>query len=239
MVKRFLLSLFSLALALQLSSALACTLSSDLELALQEAAQAYGLEPLLFQALIYQESRYCTDALSPKGAIGLGQLMPGTAQGLGVDPYDPVQNLLGAAAYLRNQWDSFEDWNLALAAYNAGPGAVIKYQGVPPYEETQNYVVSILSRYTALLEELPQETVLVEVEAPVTPQAGDEATLVSVLPALASPEAAPDVTLAPGYEIEQPKPALLIASNERPDLSKIPIMMPTDDDAGLTIFNRE
>jgi Transglycosylase SLT domain len=223
---------------------LACSLSPELETALQEAAESYGLEPALLSALVYQESRYCTDALSPKGAIGLGQLMPGTAQGLGVDPYDPVQNLYGAAAYLRAQWDAFEDWNFALAAYNAGPGAVIKYKGIPPYEETQNYVVSVLSRYTAMVDTLPDSS-LVEVAAAPT-------QLTSVLDvaepvanaevpdsAVVGEEAAPDVVLAEGLEIEEPKPAIMIFVNKRPDLTNIPIMLPTNEDTGLTIFNNE
>jgi Transglycosylase SLT domain len=227
---------------------LACSLSPELEIALQEAATYYGLEPALLSALVYQESRYCTDALSPKGAIGLGQLMPGTAEALGVDPHDPVQNLYGAAAYLRAQWDSFEDWNFALAAYNAGPGAVIKYQGVPPYEETQNYVVSVLSRYTAMVDALPDSS-LVEVAVAPTPLTSvlDATEPVAEIPdgtaipdsAVVGEEAAPDVVLAEGLTVEKPKPALLIAENKRPDLSKIPIMMPTNEDAGLTIINNE
>lgn len=89
---------------------------------------------------MFVESRYCQDAVSPKGAVGLGQLMPGTAAALGVDASDPAQNLAGAARYLREQLDAFGDVTLALAAYNAGPGAVSKYGGVPPYAETKAYV---------------------------------------------------------------------------------------------------
>jgi hypothetical protein len=217
--------------------AFACSLSAELNTVLEEAAAYYGLKPMLLHALVYQESRYCTEALSPKGAIGLGQLMPGTAAGLGVDPHDPVQNLYGAAAYLRQQWDTFENWELALAAYNAGPGAVIEYKGIPPYEETQNYVVSVLSRYTALLEELPEDTALVEVATTETPAEAEPARLESVLPPFISPEAAPNVTLAEGYEIEQPKPAMLIMVQQRPDLSKIPIMIRDNKDSSLTISN--
>lgn len=98
----------------------------------------------LFLSLIQHESGWNPAARSPVGAIGLGQLMPGTASGLGVDPYNPVQNLLGAAKYLRQQYDTFGSWKLALAAYNAGPGAVQKYGGIPPYKETQNYVRNVL-----------------------------------------------------------------------------------------------
>ncbi len=229
-------------------SGFACELTPELELALQEAASYYGLEPALLSALVYQESRYCPDALSPKGAIGLGQLMPGTAQDLGVDPNDPVQNLYGAAAYLRAQWDSFEDWTLALAAYNAGPGAVIKYQGVPPYEETQNYVVSVLSRYTAMIETLPDSSLVEVATAPLTSMldaATAEVPLTDTatdpLPdsAVSGEEAAPVVALAEGLELIKPKPAIMIFITERPNLSDIPILFPADQEDGLTLFENE
>jgi soluble lytic murein transglycosylase-like protein len=129
----------------------ACTLGGDLKTTLENAAMRYGLEPALLEALVWQESRYCLDALSPKGAIGLGQLMPSTALALGVDPHQPEQNLLGAAAYLRQQWDTFQDWELALAAYNAGPEAVINHDGVPKNGETEFYVPSVLNKYGELL----------------------------------------------------------------------------------------
>jgi hypothetical protein len=247
-IMRHLCCCFCFTALLTWQSGFACELSPELEVALQEAASYYGLEPALLSALVYQESRYCPDALSPKGAIGLGQLMPGTAQDLGVDPYDPMQNLYGAAAYLRAQWDSFEDWTLALAAYNAGPGAVIKYQGVPPYEETQNYVVSVLSRYTAMVETLPDSS-LVEVEvapAPLTSvldaaTAEVPVTATDPLPdsAVSGEEAAPVVALAEGLELEKPKPAIMIFVTERPDLSNIPILFPDDKDDGLTLFENE
>ncbi len=113
-------------------------------------AHGFGLEPELLTALIWVESRYCVDAISPVGAIGLGQLMPGTARLLGVDPNDPVQNIYGAAKYLRTQWDTFQSWPLALAAYNAGPDNVRRYGGVPPFAETQKYVRSVLNVYYSL-----------------------------------------------------------------------------------------
>ena len=94
----------------------------------------------LFLRLVQQESGWNDKALSHKGAIGLAQLMPGTARTLGVDPNDPVQNLDGGARYLATQYRAFKSWRLALAAYNAAPGAVQKYDGVPPYKETKNYV---------------------------------------------------------------------------------------------------
>ena len=104
------------------------------------AAQKHGVPEDLFLRLVMQESRFNPKALSHKGAIGLAQLMPGTAKALGVDPHDPQQNLEGGAKYLKIQYRKFGDWRLALAAYNAGPGAVEKHNGVPPYRETKNYV---------------------------------------------------------------------------------------------------
>lgn len=107
-------------------------------------AQEEGVDPDLFLRLIQAESGFNPDAVSPAGAIGMGQLMPGTAEGLGVDPYDAEDNLRGSARYLRQQLDTFGDTRLALAAYNAGLGNVRKYGGVPPFKETQNYVAKIL-----------------------------------------------------------------------------------------------
>lgn len=94
----------------------------------------------LFLRLIQQESGWNPHAKSNKGALGLAQLMPQTARTLGVNPNDPHQNLEGGARYLRQMYNKFGTWRLALAAYNAGPGAVEKYGGVPPYKETKNYV---------------------------------------------------------------------------------------------------
>ena len=107
-------------------------------------AREEGVDPDLFLRLIQQESSFNPDAVSSAGAIGLGQLMPGTAADLGVDPYEPEENLRGSARYLRQQLDEFGDTRIALAAYNAGPGNVRKYGGIPPFEETQNYVSKIL-----------------------------------------------------------------------------------------------
>jgi len=110
------------------------------------AARRHNVPEDLFLRLVQQESRFRPTAKSTKGAIGLAQLMPGTARLLGVNPHDPQQNLEGGARYLSQQYRKFGDWRLALAAYNAGPGAVIKHKGVPPYHETQNYVKVILGR---------------------------------------------------------------------------------------------
>jgi hypothetical protein len=110
------------------------------------AAQRYRINPALFRALVQQESGGNQNARSKAGAIGETQLMPETARGLGVDPYNQQQNLDGGAKYLRQQLDRFGgDVRKALAAYNAGPGAVQKYNGVPPYAETQHYVATILA----------------------------------------------------------------------------------------------
>ena len=110
----------------------------------RDAARRHGVPEELFLRLVHQESRFNPRALSHKGAIGLAQLMPGTARMLGVDPHDPYQNLDGGARYLAMQYREFRSWRLALAAYNAGPGAVKKHNGVPPFRETQNYVRVIL-----------------------------------------------------------------------------------------------
>lgn len=106
----------------------------------RHAAQRHGIPEDLFLRLVQQESGWNPGAVSHRGAIGLAQLMPGTAQLLRVDPNDPQQNLEGGARYLAQQYRKFGSWRLALAAYNAGPGAVEKHGGVPPYRETMNYV---------------------------------------------------------------------------------------------------
>ena len=110
-----------------------------LELA-RTAARQHGVPEDLFFRLVQQESGWNPNARSHKGALGLAQLMPQTARALGVDPYDATQNLEGGARYLAMQYRKFGSWPLALAAYNAGPGAVERHNGIPPYRETQNYV---------------------------------------------------------------------------------------------------
>lgn len=107
------------------------------------AARRHGVPEDLFLRLVQQESNWDPKALSHKGAIGLAQLMPQTAADLGIDPHVPQQNLEGGARYLALQYRKFGSWPLALAAYNAGPDAVQKHGGVPPYRETQSYVKTI------------------------------------------------------------------------------------------------
>ena len=110
------------------------------------AADRHDIPAELFMALVWQESRYRADALSPKGAIGFAQLMPGTAKDLGVNPKNPAENLDGGARYLAAQYREFGTWKLALAAYNAGPHRVVEYGGIPPFTETRDYVRIILSK---------------------------------------------------------------------------------------------
>ncbi|WP_299626689.1 lytic transglycosylase domain-containing protein [uncultured Tateyamaria sp.] len=106
----------------------------------KRAARKHGVPEDLFLRLVQQESGWNSKARSHKGAYGLAQLMPATARALGVDREDPGQNLEGGARYLKKQYQTFGSWRLALAAYNAGPGAVKRYNGVPPFKETRNYV---------------------------------------------------------------------------------------------------
>ena len=130
----------------------------DYRVLAQQIAVEEGVDPDLFVRLIEAESGFRPDARSKAGAYGLTQLMPGTAAELGVDPSDPAQNMRGGARYLRQQLDRFGDPSLALAAYNAGPGNVSRYGGVPPFKETQGYVTRVLRGYSGggLLPARPQ-----------------------------------------------------------------------------------
>lgn len=115
-----------------------------------ELSLKYDLSPLLLDAVVWQESRWNAGAVSRAGARGLAQLMPGTARALGVDADDPRANLEGGARYLRMQLDAFGgDLEKALAAYNAGPGRVIRAGGIPAIRETRDYVASIMARLSA------------------------------------------------------------------------------------------
>ena len=115
--------------------------------ALVEAASSTGLSPELVEAVAWRESRMRAGVVSRAGAIGEMQLMPGTARQMGVNPYDTRQNLHGGARYLSEMMRRYGgDLVLALAAYNAGPGAVDRYRGVPPYRETREYVSAVLER---------------------------------------------------------------------------------------------
>ncbi len=108
-------------------------------------AERYDIPNQLFFNLVTAESNWDPAIVSPRGAIGLAQLMPGTAEELDVDPWDAYDNLDGGARYLRQQYEHFGTWELALAAYNAGPGAVTRHEGIPPFPETEEYVKKILA----------------------------------------------------------------------------------------------
>ena len=135
----------------ELPAAAEVTSPLDLARLATEAARRHGLDPALVMAVIGVESGFQPQAVSPKGAKGLMQLMPATARDLGVaDPLDPVANLDGGSRYLSSLVARYDgDLTKALAAYNAGMGAVARHGGVPPYAETRNYVRKILGRYQA------------------------------------------------------------------------------------------
>ena len=112
----------------------------------ERAAKSEGVDVDLLRAVAWTESRGRQSAVSTKGALGIMQLMPGTAAELRVDPRDPDANVSGGARYLARQLARFQSVPLALAAYNAGPGAVLRWRGIPPYAETQSYVAQVMSR---------------------------------------------------------------------------------------------
>ena len=117
---------------------------------IEAAAQRHQVDPALFTALVWSESAFRADAESHAGAIGLAQLMPGTAAQMGLDPHEPLQNLEGGARFLAAQLNRFGEPELALAAYNAGPARVARVGGIPNITETQNYVEIVMRRYHAL-----------------------------------------------------------------------------------------
>jgi len=123
--------------------------AADLSAIFKEAAEKYGLPQSLLEAVAKAESNFNPSAVSKAGAVGVMQLMPGTARSLGVsNPFDPYENVMGGARYLSGLISRYNgDLRLALAAYNAGPGAVDKYGGVPPYPETRAYVEKVLGLY--------------------------------------------------------------------------------------------
>lgn len=122
--------------------------STDFDALIAEAATRVGLDPALVRAVVAVESGFQPNAVSPAGAKGLMQLMDATAASLGVrDSFDPAENLRGGTEFLRYLINRYGDERLALAAYNAGPGAVDRYGGIPPYEETQRYVGAVLAEW--------------------------------------------------------------------------------------------
>ena len=124
------------------------SLPGDTDSMIAAAARRYNVDPRLAAAVAQTESGGNQEAVSPAGAVGVMQLMPETAAGLGVNPYDKQQNIEGGVRYLRQMMDTFGgDVQKAIAAYNAGPQAVKDYNGVPPYRETQNYVNKVLDIY--------------------------------------------------------------------------------------------
>lgn len=129
--------------------------SRDLAKRVLNTSAHWRIDPTMLVAIVTVESRWHTDARSGAGAIGLGQLMPGTADALHVDPRDPKQNLSGAARYLSGLLSRYGSkhnrYELTFAAYNAGPHAVSEYGGVPPYSQTQRYVAKVMSAWHALV----------------------------------------------------------------------------------------
>ncbi len=136
------------AMSMESRGAVGLNISGDTNSLIKEAAARYQVDPRLVAAVAQTESGGNQEAVSPAGAVGVMQLMPETAAGLGVNPYDKRQNIEGGAKYLRQMMDTFGgDVQKAVAAYNAGPQAVKEYNGIPPYRETQDYVNKVLDIY--------------------------------------------------------------------------------------------
>jgi len=144
---------------------------SDLRTLIRHAAHRHGLDPRLVEAVIAVESNFNPGAVSPRGAMGLMQLMPDTANRYEVDnPFDPLQNIAGGTQYLRDLLERFRgDLRIALAAYNAGEAAVVTYRGMPPYGETRAYVSKVLERYgqsSVMLSRTPSSLEVYRLSAP-------------------------------------------------------------------------
>ena len=136
------------AMSMESRGAVGLNISGDTNSLIKEVAARYQVDPRLVAAVAQTESGGNQEAVSPAGAVGVMQLMPETAAGLGVNPYDKRQNIEGGAKYLRQMMDTFGgDVQKAVAAYNAGPQAVKEYNGIPPYRETQDYVNKVLDIY--------------------------------------------------------------------------------------------
>lgn len=131
------------------NAALTAAIPSDLQIIIRSAASTHGIDPRLVAAVARRESALNSGAVSNRGAIGLMQLMPATAQFLGVvNPFDARENVFGATRYLKMLLQTFRgDLDLTLAAYNAGPGAVQRYRGVPPFPETREYIAAVRTMY--------------------------------------------------------------------------------------------
>lgn len=173
-----------------------CELDQELWQLTVDAADSQNIDPHLLLALFWRESAWCHVneeggiTTSSKGALGLGQIMPSTATDLDVNPVNKEENAFGAAKYLRWQWDRFGNWEKALAAYNSGAENVEEYGGIPPFQETQDYVANILENYQEFKGrkelELPSwdgETIAVDIPDEVSRQmsvSGDNLTLSNV-----------------------------------------------------------
>ena len=129
----------------------ACEVDSDLVQLTIDVAKQEGIQPELLIAVVWVESRFCPGAVSPVGAIGLGQLMPITAAELEVNPILPTDNLIGSSRYLLQQFRRFKSWDLALAAYNAGPARVLESAAIPEISETKKYVKLVLVIHDTLI----------------------------------------------------------------------------------------